>query len=223
MTRRLSAGLVARRLRAALLLAALLGLAACSDNRPQFLNLAPDQTFAQTKAALETRGFIFQGREPEPFVLTVQDVDEYYTFHTKTKDLSRMAAALHAAADGHEDFAEREADFLNAYTFYNPALNQEVGVGFDAFTGKALYAYTYLDDLGPVVAENDAALPGVQQTYDSSALPGVQYHYFESGGAALILEQDTGGTSGGGLLLFPEAVLGFYKTLGAELAKEQGR
>ncbi|MGE4553313.1 MAG: hypothetical protein AB7D57_09380 [Desulfovibrionaceae bacterium] len=198
-------------------------LGGCSDDRPRLLDLAPGQTFAQAKAALESQGFVFQGREPEPFVLTVSDVDEYYTFHARTKDLSRMAQALHHAADGHDAFTRREADFINAYTFYNPALNQEVGVGFDALTGHALYAYTYVDDLGPLLAANDAALPGGRQVYPSEALPGVKYHYFESGDAALILEQDADGASGGGLLLFPEAVLGFYRSLAAELDKEQGQ
>lgn len=204
------------------MLAALM-LAGCSDNRPQLLGLTPDQTFAQAKAELESQGFVFQGREPEPFILTVSDVDDYYTFHPKTKELSRMAKALHGAADGHDAFTQREADLLNAYTFYNPAKNQEVGIGFDALTGKALYAYTYVDDLGPLLADNDAALPGKRQTYPSEALPGVKYHYFESGGGALILEQDTDGTSGGGLLLFPEAVLHFYQTLTEELDREQGQ
>ena len=81
----------ARVVRLALLLAACLGLAACTESRPGFLKLAPDMTFATAKAELESQGFVFQGREPEPFVLTVADVDEYYTFHADTKALARMA------------------------------------------------------------------------------------------------------------------------------------
>ena len=201
----------------------LLLLAGCGEPAQGLFGVRADDDFASAKARLEEQGFRFDGRETEPFIFLRDDFEIYYDFHPKTVLLKALQEEFSGLLKLHEDYEFMESMYINSYIFH--AVDEkggEVGVGFSALTGKALYVYYYADDISAVLAGVRERLGDTEQVFapeDPAGEGDVSHYYFEGEAQLVILELLSDGPSGGGISCFTDNVAEFYRDMGRELDK----